>query len=259
MTLQQLQDYNFNTKYARWNPQIGRRETYAEAVDRVFRMHEARYARAGIDSYIGEAKAAAKDRLVLGSQRALQFGGRPVLDKNARLYNCTVSYCDRPRFFQEALWLLLCGCGVGFSVQSHHIARLPVIKRPTDERATFLIPDSIEGWADALGALMSSYFTGDQPYPEYAGKTIVFDYSDVRPAGSALSSGIGKAPGPAPLKLRSSRCAWSWRTAWPWWARPASCRPSTATTSSCTPPMRCWRAGCGARPPSASSRSPTRR
>src|ERR1700746_2117274 len=101
MTLQQLQDYTFNTKYARWNPQLGRRETYGEAVDRVFRMHEARYARAGIEGYT--AKAAAKERLVLGSQRALQFGGRPVEDKNARLYNCTVSYCDRPRFFQEAL------------------------------------------------------------------------------------------------------------------------------------------------------------
>ncbi len=200
MTLQQLQDYTFNTKYARWNAQIGRRETYGEAVDRVFRMHEARYARAGIEAEIAVAKAAAKERLVLGSQRALQFGGRPVEDKNARLYNCTVSYCDRPRFFQEALWLLLCGCGVGFSVQAHHIARLPLIARPGEDRAIFVVPDSIEGWADALGALMSSYFTGDQPFPEYAGKTVVFDYSAVRPAGSALSSGIGKAPGPAPLK-----------------------------------------------------------
>ena len=85
MTLQQLQHYTFNTKYARWSPQLGRRETYAEAVDRVFAMHEATYAAAGIGSDISYAKAAAMDRLVLGSQRALQFGGKPVADKNARL------------------------------------------------------------------------------------------------------------------------------------------------------------------------------
>ena len=98
MTLAQLQDYTFNTKYARYNAVIGRRETFAEAADRVFAMHETKYARFAIQDEIDYAKAAVKDRLVLGSQRALQFGGKPVIDKNARLYNCTVSYCDRPRF-----------------------------------------------------------------------------------------------------------------------------------------------------------------
>ncbi len=200
MTLSQLQDYAFNTKYARWNPALGRRETYAEAVDRVFSMHEAKYANKPVAADVAFAKEAAKERLVLGSQRALQFGGKPVMDKNARLYNCTVSYCDRPRFFQESLWLLLCGCGVGFSVQHHHVAKLPPISRPGDEKATFVVPDSIEGWSDALGALMSAYFTADQPFPEYFGKQVVFDFSLVRPAGSPLSSGIGKAPGAGPLK-----------------------------------------------------------
>ena len=130
MTLAQLQDYTFNTKYARWNPALNRRETFGEAADRVFSMHERKYAPYGIQAEMAFAKAAVKDRLVLGSQRALQFGGKPVEDKNARLYNCTVSYCDRTRFFQEALWLLLCGCGVGFSVQHHHVARLPPVTRP---------------------------------------------------------------------------------------------------------------------------------
>jgi ribonucleoside-triphosphate reductase (thioredoxin) len=200
MTLAQLQDYAFNTKYARWNPALGRRETYGEAVERVFSMHERKYAGKPVVAEVEYAKQAAKERLVLGSQRALQFGGKPVLDKNARLYNCTVSYCDRPRFFQESLWLLLCGCGVGFSVQHHHVAKLPTIARPGADKATFVVPDSIEGWSDALGALMSSYFTADQPFPEYFGKQVHFDYSLVRPAGSPLSSGIGKAPGPGPLK-----------------------------------------------------------
>lgn len=199
MTLSQLQDYTFNTRYARYNPALGRRETYAEATDRVFRMHAAKYARYGVEAELRFAQEAVLDRLVLGSQRALQFGGRPVEDKNARLYNCTVSYCDRPRFFQEALWLLLCGCGVGFSVQRHHIARLPTLTRPGPDRRVYTIPDSIEGWADALGVLMSSYLTADQPFPEYSGQLVEFDFSRIRPAGSPLSSGIGKAPGPRPL------------------------------------------------------------
>jgi ribonucleoside-diphosphate reductase alpha chain len=200
MTLSQLQEYTFNTKYARWNPAIGRRETFAEAADRVMVMHEKKYGHLPIQAEIEYARAAMKDRLVLGSQRALQFGGKPIEDKNARLYNCTVSYCDRSRFFQEALWLLLCGCGVGFSVQRHHVAKLPGITRPSGDKVTFVIEDSIEGWSDALGALMSSYFAEEQPFPEYAGKVVKFDFSKVRPLGSRLSSGIGKAPGPGPLK-----------------------------------------------------------
>jgi len=200
MTLAQLQDYTFNTKYARYNPAIGRRETFSEAADRVFAMHEKKYAPFGIQDQIEYAKAAVKDRLVLGSQRALQFGGKPVEDKNARLYNCTVSYCDRPRFFQESLWLLLCGCGVGFSVQRHHVAKLPNVTKPNKAKVVFAIPDSIEGWADALGVLVSSYLVSEQPFPEYAGRAIEFDYSQIRAQGSPLSSGIGKAPGPKPLQ-----------------------------------------------------------
>ncbi len=199
MSLQQLQSYTFCTKYARWNPIVSRRETYAEAVDRVFSMHERKYAAMGVDEEIAFAKAAAHERLVLGSQRALQFGGAPIEAKNARLYNCTVSYCDRPRFFQEALWLLLCGCGVGFSVQQHHVSQLPMIAAPSGEPVVFQIPDTIEGWADALGVLMSSYLVTHQTFPEFAGKRVEFDYQLIRPKGSAISSGSGKAPGPDPL------------------------------------------------------------
>jgi ribonucleoside-triphosphate reductase len=199
-SLAQLQTYTFTTKYARFLPEIGRRETFEEAADRVFAMHERRYADKGIDADIAMAKQAMKDRLVLGSQRALQFGGKPIEDKNARLYNCTVSYCDRPRFFQEALWLLLCGCGVGFSVQRHHIARLPMIARPTGDEAVWLVDDSIEGWADALGALISSYFTEEHPFPEVANRVLAFDFSKIRPKGSPLGSGMGKAPGSGPLR-----------------------------------------------------------
>jgi ribonucleoside-triphosphate reductase (thioredoxin) len=149
-----------------------------------------------------------RQKRVLGSQRALQYAGEPILRKNARVYNCTVSYCDRPEFFQEALWLLLCGCGVGFSVQKHHIAKLPefhaewysAFKEGESrlEDKTFVIEDSIEGWADALGILLSS-FLPVEGLEEWKLKNVVFDYSKIRLKGSPLSSGVGKAPGPEPL------------------------------------------------------------
>jgi ribonucleoside-diphosphate reductase alpha chain len=197
----QLQTYTFTAKYARWNADLGRRETPAEAVDRVLAMHQRKFQRAGVDvsAEIEDVRSAMKEDLVLGSQRALQFGGKPIEDKEARIYNCTVSFCDRPRFFQEAEWLLLCGCGVGFSVQTHHIERLPEIATPTGEPITYAIPDTIEGWADAVGVLVSSYFVSDQPFPEYANRPVEFDFSRIRPAGAKLGSSGGKAPGPKPL------------------------------------------------------------
>jgi ribonucleoside-triphosphate reductase len=205
MSLPQLQSYAFTTKYARWSPELGRRETYEEAVNRVFDMHAKKYADKDVAADIEFARQAGLERLVLGSQRALQFGGVPIERVNARIYNCTVSYCDRPRFFQEALWMLLCGSGVGFSVQAHHIAKLPMIASPRGESVTYLIPDSIEGWADALGVLLSTYFVTDQPFPEFAGKQVTLDYSQIRPLGASISSGSGKAPGPEPLKRAIER------------------------------------------------------
>ncbi|MFW5859627.1 MAG: recombinase [Planctomycetota bacterium] len=201
MTVQQLQEYVFASKYSRYQPDRRRRETWQEATARVIDMHRRHFAAKGIDvdDLLPMVRDAMERRLVLGSQRALQFGGDPVLRKNARIYNCTTSYCDRPRFFQEALWLLLCGCGVGFSVQWHHVERLPGIERPQGEETTFAVPDTIEGWADALGALLSSYLTSDQPFPELAGKYVRFDYSQIRPKGAPIACSTGKAPGPEPL------------------------------------------------------------
>lgn len=112
--------------------------------------------------------------------------------------NCTASYVDRVEFFPQCMYLLLCGCGVGFSVQKHHVEKLPRIWPRDKGRKKFTIPDTIEGWADAIGILMSSYF-GDGGFPEYAGYRIEFDYSKIRPAGAQLSSG-SKAPGPEGLR-----------------------------------------------------------
>ena len=202
MSIESLKNYVFTSKYSRYIPEKMRRETFEEAVERVIDMHRRHFAAKGIDveDLLAVCEQAMKKRMVLGSQRAMQFGGDPILRKHARIYNCTTSYCDRPRFFQEALWLLLCGCGVGFSVQTHHIAKLPGIARPANTTATFVIPDTIEGWADALGALLSSYFVTRQPFPEYSNATVQFDYSQIRPKGRPISSGMGRAPGPEPLR-----------------------------------------------------------
>ena len=142
-----------------------------------------------------------KKKKILGSQRALQFGGSPIFKHNARMYNCISSYIDRPRFFQECMYLLLCGCGTGFSVQKHHIAKLPNLIKEKIGQKKFVIKDSIEGWSDAVGVLVSSYFKGSKLFPEYNGKNVIFDYSEIRPAGSYLKSSGGKAPGPEPLRI----------------------------------------------------------
>jgi ribonucleoside-diphosphate reductase alpha chain len=141
---------------------------------------------------------------VLGSQRALQFGGEPILKRHAKIYNCTSSYCDRLRFFQECFWLLLCGSGTGFSVQKHHVAKLPTLEHDVPdngEGAKYVIDDSIEGWADALGVLLSSYFSKPiEEFKQYKNTYVIFDYSNIRPKGASLASGVGKAPGFEPLQ-----------------------------------------------------------
>ena len=200
--LQELQNYTFVSKYARWLEDKNRRETWKEAVDRVRGMMHTKYDEFGISEDIDWAYDMMYKKKVLGSQRALQFGGEPILKRHAKIYNCTASYCDRPRFFQECFWLLLCGSGTGFSVQKHHVAKLPSLEHDVEEgQATkHVIDDSIEGWANALGVLLSSYFSKPvDEFKHYKNTHVVFDYSNIRPKGAALASGVGKAPGYEPL------------------------------------------------------------
>ena len=183
-----IAEYVFRSKYARYKKNEQRRESWDEAVDRMMDMHLKTFP--SLNEEIEECRQAMKEKRITGSQRALQFGGDAVLEKNLRLYNCISSYADRPRFFAESLWLLLCGCGVGFSVQSHHIEKLPSIQEPAYP-TPYYIRDSIEGWADAVNVLFNAYFHGEtQPY---------FDFSGIRPKGAKLRFG-GYAPGPEPLK-----------------------------------------------------------
>lgn len=202
--LQELQNYTFVSKYARWLEDKNRRETWKEAVERVRNMMHTKYAEYGISEEIDWAYDIMHKKKVLGSQRALQFGGDPILKRHAKIYNCTSSYCDRLRFFQECFWLLLCGSGTGFSVQKHHVAKLPALEHDipdNNEGLKYVIEDSIEGWADALGVLLSSYFSKPiEEFKMYKNSYVVFDYSQIRPKGTSLSSGVGKAPGFEPLQ-----------------------------------------------------------
>lgn len=214
MSVRELSSYIFTGKYANDIRELRRRETRGEARRRMFDMHRAYYLSGDVPAdcmssmvpednietvaeLIDEAEATFADNLALGSQRVLQYAGVPVLRKHARAYNCCFSFADRPRFFQEAFWLLLCGSGTGFSVQWHHVARLPAVAPVGGAKITFQVADTIEGWADALGVLMSSYF--DEP-SDYRGFVVDFDYSLIRPEGSPLSTNTGRAPGPEPLR-----------------------------------------------------------
>ena len=118
-----LSDITVYMKYAKYIPELKRRETWHEAIERVKGMHITKYPMVADD--INWAFEHVHNKIALGSQRALQFGGDPILKRNAKIYNCISSYCDRPRFFQECTWLLLNGCGTGFSVQRHHVDKLP--------------------------------------------------------------------------------------------------------------------------------------
>jgi ribonucleoside-triphosphate reductase len=201
--LQELQNYTFVSKYARWMEDKNRRETWKEAVERVKQMMHTKYADYGIAQDIDWAYDMMYKKKVLGSQRALQFGGDPILKRHAKIYNCTSSYCDRLRFFQECFWLLLCGSGTGFSVQKQHVAKLPTFEHNVEEGVgvKYVVDDSIEGWANALGVLLSSYFSKPiEEFKNYKNCHVIFDYSNIRHKGSSLSSGVGKAPGFEPLQ-----------------------------------------------------------
>jgi len=153
-----------------------------------------------ITEYVEEARDAYKQQYVLGAQRALQFGGEQILKHQMRMYNCTSSYADRPEFFGEVFYILLCGAGAGFSVQKHHVKKLPKIQARSKQPKTHVVEDSIEGWATAVDVLLSSYFVNGGKHPEYAGRRVYFDLSQIRPKGAKISGGF-KAPGPDGLRL----------------------------------------------------------
>ena len=186
-----LSDITVHMKYARYMEDKGRRENWQELVKRNMDMHVKKFPE--LKSEIQNAYQYVFDKKVLPSMRSMQFGGKPIEVSPNRIFNCAYAPVDDIRVFGEIMFLLLGGTGVGFSVQHHHIENLPVIRKPNTKRSRrFLIGDSIEGWSDAVTALIKSYFNGTS--------RLRFDYSDIRPKGAALVTSGGKAPGPQPLR-----------------------------------------------------------
>jgi ribonucleoside-diphosphate reductase alpha chain len=186
-----LSDITVYMKYAKYIPELNRRETWQELVTRNMDMHIKKYPQ--LENEIRENYKYVYKKQILPSMRSMQFAGKPIEISPNRIYNCAYAPVDDWRVFSEIMFLLLGGTGVGYSVQKHHTELLPEIHKPNKERGRrYLIADSIEGWADAVKLLMKSYFFG--------GSHIEFDFSDIRPKGARLVTSGGKAPGPQPLK-----------------------------------------------------------
>lgn len=178
-------------KYARYLPELNRRETWLETCTRNMDMHIKKYPK-----LTDEIKKVYEEfvfpKKVLPSMRAAQFSGKAIERNPARGYNCSYLPIDAWEAFHEIMFLLLAGSGVGYSVQKVHIEKLPEIRKPNKRIRRHLVLDSIEGWSDAVKVLIRSYFEGTS--------TVDFDYSDIRSKGIPLKTSGGKAPGPQPLK-----------------------------------------------------------
>jgi ribonucleoside-diphosphate reductase alpha chain len=189
-----LSDITVYTKYAKYLPEKERRETWDELVTRNMEMHTAKFPKMK-ESIEQVYKNFVFTKKVLPSMRSLQFGGKAIELNNARVYNCAFLPVDSIHSFSETMFLLLGGTGVGYSVQNHHIEKLPEIRKPNyNRKKKYVVQDSIIGWADAVKALFKSYTGGLTSHIE-------FDFSDIRPKGALLITAGGKAPGPEPLRI----------------------------------------------------------
>lgn len=187
-----LSDITVFNKYAKFIPELNRRENWDELCDRNAAMHIAKYPQLR-EEIKTVYKQYVRTKKVLPSMRSMQFGGRPIELANNRMFNCAYVAIDNPAAFWESMFLLLGGSGVGFSVQKHHVAKLPVVQGPKEKKRRYLVGDSIEGWADAIRVLVRAYFEG-RSEPD-------FDFRDIRPKGARLITSGGKAPGPDPLRI----------------------------------------------------------
>jgi len=188
-----LSDIIVHMKYAKYIPKLNRRETWNELVTRNKAMHIKRYPELADQIQLNYKYV--YDKKILPSMRSLQFSGKPIEISPNRLYNCSYLPIDHSDSFSECMFLLLSGCGVGYSVQKHHTDKLPNITKPFEGRTRrFVIGDSIEGWSDSIKVLIKSYLGSRRA------SKVKFDYSDIRPKGARLVTSGGKAPGPQPLK-----------------------------------------------------------
>ncbi len=193
MDKQALADITVFNKYARFVPAINRRENWRDIVTRNKEMHKIKYPHMS-DAIDKVYESHVYTKKVLPSMRSLQFGGRPILMAENRIFNCAYAPAESVKFFSELMFLLLGGTGMGYSVQHRHIDKLPKIKVPeSDQEYKFQVQDSIVGWADAVKVVCKAFFN--------AGTLPIFDYRDIREKGSDLVTTGGQAPGPEPLRI----------------------------------------------------------
>ena len=186
-----LSEVTTHLKYSKYVPEKNRRETWDELVTRNKNMHIKKFPQ--LTDEIEGAYKYVYDKKILPSMRSMQFAGKPIEINNSRIFNCSYLPIDDFRAFSEIMFLLLSGCGVGYSVQTHHVEKLPEIRKPLKSKR-YLVGDSIEGWADAIRMLTKAYFGQTSTAP-------LFDFRDIRAKGASLITVGGKAPGPEPLKI----------------------------------------------------------
>lgn len=181
------QKFIATSRYARWREEEGRRETWAEVVDRYLDFFQDRLDQETTE----ELRQAIHDLEAMPSMRALMTAGPALERNNVAGYNCAFLPVDSPRAFDETMYILMCGTGIGFSVEQKYIDQLPVVNEHFENTPTVIhVADSKEGWARALRELIALLYSGQQPK---------WDVSQVRPAGARLKTFGGRASGPAPL------------------------------------------------------------
>jgi len=194
MTMNNYQTYISKSRYSRYVPELGRREHWDETVKRYFDFME-NHLKTKHD-YDMSGERAELEKAVVGlevmpSMRALMTSGKALERSNVAAFNCSYLPIDDPKSFDEAMYILLCGTGVGFSVENKYVTKLPEVpERIFDSETTIVVSDSKEGWAKALRQLISLLFAGEAPR---------WDLSKIRPAGAKLKTFGGRASGPAPL------------------------------------------------------------
>ena len=182
------QSFIHKSRYARWLDEEGRREAWDETVERY--MDNVVRTKAGDDSYINKIRDAILSLEVMPSMRAMMTAGKALERDNTAGYNCSYLPVDDPKSFDEAMFILLCGTGVGFSVERQFITKLPEVPELFDSETTVVVKDSKEGWAKAFRQVLALLWAGEIPK---------WDVSKVRPAGARLKIFGGRASGPAPL------------------------------------------------------------
>ena len=181
------QTFIAKSRYAKYFDGKGR-EDWSETVERY--MDNVVRPKAGKDSYVNQIRDAILDLEVMPSMRAMMTAGKALERDNTAGYNCSYLPVDDPKSFDEAMFILLCGTGVGFSVERQYISKLPEIPQLFDSETTIVVKDSKEGWAKAFRQLLALLWAGEIPQ---------WDVGLVRPAGARLKTFGGRASGPEPL------------------------------------------------------------